>query len=83
MVLAVWRASRRLLRARAAFTLATAIAITTLSGLTASATLAVALAGIVALCVWEQRLESFEPPTVPPPSRTGAAPARDPHIPSH
>ena len=55
MVVAMWRAVRRFLLPRAILTAATAIAIVAVSGFSAFVTLAIALVGVIAIDVLEQR----------------------------
>ena len=55
MAVAVWRATRRLLLPRLILTAATAITVVAVAGVTPLLTLAIALAGIVAIAALEQR----------------------------
>jgi low temperature requirement protein LtrA len=55
MALAIWRATRRLLMPRVVLTALTAVAVVVVSGANGQLTLAIALAGIVAVATIEQR----------------------------
>ena len=61
MALAIWRAQRLLLRARLMLAFATALAILVLPRMAPATMLAIAFAGIAAMCVWEQVFASLEP----------------------
>src|SRR5688572_7322514 len=83
MAVAIWRATGHLLRARLTIALATAAIITLMSGVAPAVTLAVAFAGVAALCIWEQRSAPLaHAPALPPHDRAPVA-AGDRRVHSH
>ena len=58
MAVAIWRATRRFMQTRVILTIATAIAIVGVTGVPAVVTLGIALIGIIAVAVLEQRSSS-------------------------
>src|SRR5688572_19666860 len=83
MAIAIWRATRQLLLPRLIVALATAAAITLLSGVAPAVPLGVAFAGLAALCVWEQRSASLAHASVLPPQVTAPVAAGDRRVHSH
>jgi low temperature requirement protein LtrA len=80
MTIAIWRARRQLLRARLALALATALAILVLPRMAPATMLAIAFAGLAAMCIWEQVFASFGPaPQQPAPASARAAPEHRVH----
>jgi low temperature requirement protein LtrA len=78
IAIAIFRATRHLLRARLALAVATALAIVFVSGVPAATTLALAFVGLAAVCVREQSLGSLEPlsTTAAPSAAASALPSR-------